>query len=146
MPTWWFILNLNKIEYTNKKYNYLTPCPLYNSSLLYNNIIPSYSKLLWLCMKDIDGNLYISGIINYKWCFFATVDGKWGSWAAVEPCPKTCGAAWHRVRRTCDTPPPQYGGSNCTGITERYHVCGKKKCFRESKINSYYLNNPFHFR
>ncbi|XP_071836091.1 uncharacterized protein [Apostichopus japonicus] len=56
------------------------------------------------------------------------IDGVFGSWYASGynngDCTVTCGSdGIFQQARDCDSPPPQYGGANCSGITERWQDC-----------------------
>ena len=45
---------------------------------------------------------------------FVIVDGAWTDWGSWGACTASCGHGTTRNRnRTCDDPPPQYGGNDC---------------------------------
>lgn len=52
------------------------------------------------------------------------VDGAWGPWAELTPCPVRCGIGAVTLRRSCDSPAPQHGGRGCHGNATRRAVCG----------------------
>ncbi|XP_075115087.1 properdin-like [Leptodactylus fuscus] len=54
------------------------------------------------------------------------VHGNWGSWKPDSECTVTCGIGRLQEKRSCDNPPPQYGGSNCTGSSKRDTICNTK--------------------
>lgn len=62
------------------------------------------------------GNLLKIGIDLYLWqkllkITFFLVNGDWGAW--TRNC--VAGSATGTKTRLCDTPPPQHGGSACSG-------------------------------
>uniref|UniRef100_A0A8D2QGX1 ADAM metallopeptidase with thrombospondin type 1 motif 14 n=1 Tax=Zonotrichia albicollis TaxID=44394 RepID=A0A8D2QGX1_ZONAL len=95
-----------------------------------------------------------------KWCFKGhciwktseqpySQDGSWSSWSKFGSCSRTCGGGVRSRSRSCDNPPPAYGGRPCPGATYEYQVCNAEECpgpfqdFRAqqcSKRNSYYTH------
>ncbi|XP_009324248.1 PREDICTED: A disintegrin and metalloproteinase with thrombospondin motifs 14 [Pygoscelis adeliae] len=95
-----------------------------------------------------------------KWCFKGhciwktseqpySQDGSWSSWSKFGSCSRTCGGGVRSRSRSCDNPPPAYGGRHCPGSTYEYQVCNAEECpgpyqdFRAqqcSKRNSYYTH------
>ncbi|XP_075361500.1 A disintegrin and metalloproteinase with thrombospondin motifs 14 isoform X2 [Mycteria americana] len=95
-----------------------------------------------------------------KWCFKGhciwktseqpySQDGSWSSWSKFSSCSRTCGGGVRSRSRSCDNPPPAYGGRHCPGATYEYQVCNAEECpgpyqdFRAqqcSKRNSYYTH------
>uniref|UniRef100_A0A8C9NUI4 ADAM metallopeptidase with thrombospondin type 1 motif 14 n=1 Tax=Serinus canaria TaxID=9135 RepID=A0A8C9NUI4_SERCA len=76
-------------------------------------------------------------------------DGSWSSWSKFGSCSRTCGGGVRSRSRSCDNPPPAYGGRPCPGATYEYQVCNAEECpgpfqdFRAqqcSKRNSYYTH------
>ncbi|NWH40853.1 ATS14 metalloproteinase, partial [Chloropsis hardwickii] len=76
-------------------------------------------------------------------------DGSWSSWSKFGSCSRTCGGGVRSRSRSCDNPPPAYGGRQCPGATYEYQVCNAEECpgpyqdFRAqqcSKRNSYYTH------
>lgn len=59
------------------------------------------------------------------------VDGQWGDWINSS-CSVTCGSGTITRRRSCDSPSPVYGGSNCTGVSVETVTCKFDDCI-ESK-------------
>ncbi|XP_078615573.1 uncharacterized protein LOC144884242 [Branchiostoma floridae x Branchiostoma japonicum] len=51
------------------------------------------------------------------------VDGKWSVWSSWSTCNVSCGVGYQTRNRNCDNPEPQYGGANCTGISEDEKAC-----------------------
>ncbi|XP_067996429.1 A disintegrin and metalloproteinase with thrombospondin motifs 14 isoform X1 [Melanerpes formicivorus] len=95
-----------------------------------------------------------------KWCFKGhciwktseqpySQDGSWSSWSKFGSCSRTCGGGVRSRSRSCDHPPPAYGGRPCPGATYEHQVCNTEECpgpfqdFRAqqcSKRNSYYTH------
>ncbi|KAG7219079.1 hypothetical protein INR49_019341 [Caranx melampygus] len=50
-------------------------------------------------------------------------DGNWGAWSPPGPCTVTCGEGLQLSTRTCNSPPPKYGGRYCDGPSSQTHVC-----------------------
>ncbi|NXX22808.1 ATS14 metalloproteinase, partial [Podargus strigoides] len=95
-----------------------------------------------------------------KWCFKGhciwktseqpySQDGSWSSWSKFGSCSRTCGGGVRSRSRSCDNPPPAYGGRHCPGATYEYQVCNAEECpgpyqdFRAqqcSKRDSYYTH------
>ena len=42
------------------------------------------------------------------------IDGSWGVWSEWSPCSESCGGGTQSKFRLCNSPPPKYGGLNCT--------------------------------
>uniref|UniRef100_A0A7M4FX41 ADAM metallopeptidase with thrombospondin type 1 motif 14 n=1 Tax=Crocodylus porosus TaxID=8502 RepID=A0A7M4FX41_CROPO len=104
----------------------------------------------------LDGTECSSG----KWCFKGhciwktseqpySQDGSWSSWSKFGSCSRTCGGGVRSRSRSCNNPPPAYGGRNCPGSTYEYQICNTEECrgpyedFRAqqcSKRNSYYTH------
>ncbi|XP_026179920.1 properdin-like isoform X2 [Mastacembelus armatus] len=51
------------------------------------------------------------------------VDGSWGAWSPPQPCSVTCGEGLQLSFRTCESPPPKYGGRFCDGMSTQASVC-----------------------
>ncbi|XP_049711744.1 A disintegrin and metalloproteinase with thrombospondin motifs 14 isoform X2 [Elephas maximus indicus] len=93
-----------------------------------------------------------------KWCFKGHCiwkspeqlygqDGGWSSWTKFGSCSRSCGSGVRSRSRSCDSPPPAYGGRPCSGPMFKYQVCNSEECpgpyedFRAqqcAKRNSYY--------
>lgn len=50
-------------------------------------------------------------------------DGVWGVWSSPGPCSVTCGEGIQLSIRSCDSPPPKYGGQFCEGTSSRTNIC-----------------------
>ncbi|XP_049644063.1 A disintegrin and metalloproteinase with thrombospondin motifs 14 [Suncus etruscus] len=94
-----------------------------------------------------------------KWCFKGHciwkspeqaygLDGGWSSWSRFGSCSRSCGGGVRSRSRSCDNPPPAYGGRPCQGPMFQYQVCNGDECpgpfedFRAqqcAKRNSYYV-------
>ncbi|KFO36960.1 A disintegrin and metalloproteinase with thrombospondin motifs 14, partial [Fukomys damarensis] len=95
-----------------------------------------------------------------KWCFKGHCiwkspeqtygqDGGWSSWTKFGSCSRSCGGGVRSRSRSCDNPPPAYGGRPCSGPLFEYQICNSKDCpgpyedFRAqqcAKRNSYYIH------
>jgi hypothetical protein len=61
-------------------------------------------------------------------CFFLTVNGQWSSWSAYDECSVNCGIGTRTRTRTCNNPPPQYGGLHCAGNSNQSINCTANNC------------------
>ncbi|KAL9980001.1 hypothetical protein ACROYT_G008531 [Oculina patagonica] len=59
---------------------------------------------------------------------FAPIDGHWGRWSSWGQCDAECGFGTHSRTRSCDDPPPKYGGKACGGNSNSSQVCKLKSC------------------
>ncbi|XP_060055680.1 A disintegrin and metalloproteinase with thrombospondin motifs 14 isoform X3 [Erinaceus europaeus] len=95
-----------------------------------------------------------------KWCFKGHCiwksleqtygqDGGWSSWTKFGSCSRSCGGGVRSRSRSCDNPPPAYGGRLCSGPMFQYQICNSDECpgpyedFRAQQCarrNSYYLH------
>uniref|UniRef100_A0A2K5KEU0 ADAM metallopeptidase with thrombospondin type 1 motif 14 n=2 Tax=Colobus angolensis palliatus TaxID=336983 RepID=A0A2K5KEU0_COLAP len=95
-----------------------------------------------------------------KWCFKGHCiwkspeqtygqDGGWSSWTKFGSCSRSCGGGVRSRSRSCNNPPPAYGGRPCLGPMFEYQVCNSEECpgpyedFRAqqcAKRNSYYMH------
>ncbi|EDL93030.1 a disintegrin-like and metallopeptidase (reprolysin type) with thrombospondin type 1 motif, 14 (predicted) [Rattus norvegicus] len=95
-----------------------------------------------------------------KWCFKGHCvwkspeqtygqDGGWSSWTNFGSCSRSCGGGVRSRSRSCDNPPPAYGGRLCSGPMFEYQICNSEDCpgpfedFRAqqcAKRNSYYTH------
>ncbi|XP_053438721.1 A disintegrin and metalloproteinase with thrombospondin motifs 14 [Nycticebus coucang] len=101
-----------------------------------------------------------TGCAPGKWCFKGHCiwkspeqtygqDGGWSSWTKFGSCSRSCGGGVRSRSRSCDNPPPAYGGRPCSGPMFEYQVCNSEECpgpyedFRAqqcAKRNSYYTH------
>lgn len=56
------------------------------------------------------------------------IDGEWTSWTSWDTCTVTCGGGMQSKSRTCDNPPPQYGGAYCVGYSSNTQTCNSHNC------------------
>uniref|UniRef100_A0A8D0HKZ0 ADAM metallopeptidase with thrombospondin type 1 motif 14 n=1 Tax=Sphenodon punctatus TaxID=8508 RepID=A0A8D0HKZ0_SPHPU len=151
-------------ELVNSLLNHLTQGLLF--ALQFRTFDPC--KQLWCSHPDnpyfcktkkgppLDGTECASG----KWCFKGhciwktseqpySQDGSWSSWSKFGSCSRTCGGGVRSRSRSCNNPPPAYGGRHCPGTMYEYQVCNTEECrgpyedFRAqqcSKRNSYYTH------
>ncbi|PVD22593.1 hypothetical protein C0Q70_18411 [Pomacea canaliculata] len=77
------------------------------------------------------------------------VDGSWSSWQWLDngTCSVTCGEGLMEVTytRECDSPSPQYNGSNCLGDNTKTEIviCDSQSCPGEQVINRWASNLQF---
>ncbi|XP_044095634.1 A disintegrin and metalloproteinase with thrombospondin motifs 14 isoform X1 [Neovison vison] len=76
-------------------------------------------------------------------------DGGWSSWTKFGSCSRSCGGGVRSRSRSCNNPPPAYGGRLCSGPEFQYQICNSEECpgpyedFRAqqcAKRNSYYIH------
>ena len=60
------------------------------------------------------------------------VHGNWSQWGAFGACSVTCGGGLQIRVRTCDNPPPEFGGDDCAGKSEEIRPCNEIPCAGES--------------
>ncbi|XP_023579068.1 A disintegrin and metalloproteinase with thrombospondin motifs 14 [Octodon degus] len=95
-----------------------------------------------------------------KWCFKGHCiwkspeqtygqDGGWSPWTKYGSCSRSCGGGVRSRSRSCDNPPPAYGGRSCSGPFFEYQICNSEDCpgpyedFRAQQCaarNSYYVH------
>ena len=56
------------------------------------------------------------------------VDGDWGGWSNYGKCTKTCGSGKQTRTRSCDNPPRDHGGNDCTGSNDEERSCNTNAC------------------
>ncbi|XP_022790685.1 uncharacterized protein LOC111330143 [Stylophora pistillata] len=59
---------------------------------------------------------------------FAPIDGHWGRWSSWGLCSTECGFGTQTRTRSCDDPPPRYGGKQCAGSSKDSQACKQKSC------------------
>nr|XP_044993351.1 A disintegrin and metalloproteinase with thrombospondin motifs 14 isoform X2 [Jaculus jaculus] len=138
----------------------------YHTCLAFRTFEPC--KQLWCSHPDnpyfcktkkgppLDGTECAAG----KWCFKGHCiwkspeqtygqDGGWSSWTKFSSCSRSCGGGVRSRSRSCDSPPPAYGGRPCSGPMFEYQICNSEECpgpyedFRAqqcAKRNSYYTH------
>ncbi|XP_018429260.1 PREDICTED: properdin-like [Nanorana parkeri] len=100
--------------------NELGPLPIQKRFRLCNNPPPSHSPPGNQC----DGKARDSQVCdNLPFC---PVGGEWGAWTRDSECSVTCGIGRVKEKRTCDNPPPRYGGRYCEGSNTRNTICNTK--------------------
>ncbi|CAC5422953.1 Neurotrypsin,Scavenger receptor cysteine-rich type 1 protein M130,Deleted in malignant brain tumors 1 protein,Thrombospondin-1,Mucin-like protein,Adhesion G protein-coupled receptor B1,Scavenger receptor cysteine-rich type 1 protein M160,Hemicentin-1,Thrombospondin-2 [Mytilus coruscus] len=93
-----------------------------------------------------NGGLYCNGTtIESRPCnnIFCEIHGQWGQWQEWDSCNTTCGHGFKNRSRTCDSPYPMFGGSECIGLDFDIHICFQDTCsgaqqqIKEDASNSY---------
>lgn len=56
------------------------------------------------------------------------VDGSWSCWSGWSKCSVTCGGGHYMRTRTCNNPPPAYGGDICLGLHTEEALCNIQSC------------------
>ncbi|XP_059380512.1 semaphorin-5A [Carassius carassius] len=56
------------------------------------------------------------------------VDGSWSCWSPWSKCSVTCGGGHYMRTRTCNNPPPAYGGDICLGLHTEEALCNIQPC------------------
>lgn len=62
---------------------------------------------------------------NVKHC---PIDGAYSDWQSWTACPVSCGGGIRIRQRYCDSPPPSFGGRNCTEISTDEINCSENPC------------------
>ena len=60
--------------------------------------------------------------------FTFQVNGGFVGWSYWTKCSKTCGTGTKSRSRTCDKPPPNYNGQNCSGDFVQAVSCKTTSC------------------
>ena len=68
-------------------------------------------------------------LLNFN-LLIVVVNGGYGEWAQWTACSKTCGGGVVKRMRNCTSPPPQYGGKDCSSIGPELltQECNPQKC------------------
>ena len=48
--------------------------------------------------------------------FYLLVNGNWGNWTEFTNCSSTCGFGNEIRKRYCDSPSPEFNGTDCPGV------------------------------
>ncbi|XP_037907235.1 hemicentin-1-like isoform X2 [Hermetia illucens] len=56
------------------------------------------------------------------------IDGGWSSWSSWSACSVSCGVGIRTRERTCNNPPPQFGGKRCMGTSTEREPCRHEDC------------------
>ena len=59
------------------------------------------------------------------------INGSWSEWSSWSSCAEDCSQTRNR---SCDNPPPQYGGLNCSGHDAETSVCHGEDCCPQTSI------------
>ncbi|PVD39248.1 hypothetical protein C0Q70_01876 [Pomacea canaliculata] len=71
---------------------------------------------------------YWSSLACVKYKGACPMDGSWGDWGVWGDCSVRCGAGTRSRTRTCDKPPPQFGGHVCLGLWVEQQTCIQRNC------------------
>ncbi|XP_039610072.1 SCO-spondin [Polypterus senegalus] len=74
---------------------------------------------------DIMGGNVETQFCNIRAC---RVDGGWSRWSPWSKCDRKCRGGKSVRTRTCSSPPPKNGGSNCEGDKNQIKLCNTKPC------------------
>ncbi|XP_072431618.1 semaphorin-5A isoform X1 [Chiloscyllium punctatum] len=55
-------------------------------------------------------------------------DGGWSCWSSWSKCSVTCGGGHYMRTRSCNNPPPAYGGDICLGLHTEEALCNTQAC------------------
>ena len=64
----------------------------------------------------------------YTHRLYSIVHGNWGAWGAWSTCSETCGSGVLTRYRSCNSPPPANGGSDCLGNNDETTSCLTTPC------------------
>ena len=56
------------------------------------------------------------------------VDGQWTDWVMWSVCTATCGGGQRTRQRSCQNPPPIFGGADCVGEATQAEDCNVDPC------------------
>ena len=71
---------------------------------------------------------YFTRSCGYSYACYVLVNGNWSEWSPFGTCSDSCGGGIQFRFRTCDNPPPQYGGSECDGEVGDSRPCNTHHC------------------
>lgn len=57
-----------------------------------------------------------------------SVNGVWGPWSMWSACTTSCGPGTRERKRSCNSPPPQFGGKPCSGSERQVGDCSYRPC------------------
>ncbi|CAH3159794.1 unnamed protein product [Porites lobata] len=69
--------------------------------------------------------------------FHSTVNGGWSHWSPWQPCSVTCGYGFRIRTRGCTSPPPKWGGQDCTGTNVSISNCGLQRCKNQTVMDEF---------
>ncbi|WAQ93603.1 MLP-like protein, partial [Mya arenaria] len=73
------------------------------------------------------------------------MDGQWSTWQKWQGCSATCGTGVQKRYRSCDDPPPNYGGNPCEGDSFEYRSCSSGSACPVQTPSLIYLSNILAF-
>ncbi|XP_032777784.2 semaphorin-5A isoform X1 [Daphnia magna] len=65
------------------------------------------------------------------------IDGQWSDWGDWSECTASCGGGFRSRLRRCDNPPPQHGGTDCSGCGVEYQTCNVHSCSEAKKVTTW---------
>ena len=63
-----------------------------------------------------------------RWMRLSAVAGGWSQWSSWSGCSATCGSGDSSRIRSCNNPPPQFNGDDCTGNSADHQACNLGPC------------------
>ncbi|XP_071821894.1 hemicentin-1-like isoform X3 [Apostichopus japonicus] len=70
------------------------------------------------------------------------IDGAYSDWAEWGPCSVTCGSGEKFRHRSCNNPPPQYGGRPCIGLNTSRAGCNLAPCPEDGQWGQWHAWRP----
>ena len=89
---------------------------------------------------NIKGRRWERGCEYFTYVYFhSIVNGGWSHWSPWQPCTVTCGYGYRIRTRSCTSPPPKWGGQECTGTNVSISNCGLQRCKSKSEFSLFHL-------
>ncbi|XP_065187399.1 SCO-spondin-like isoform X2 [Sycon ciliatum] len=91
------------------------------------------------------GGLSCSGASTQtRTCYqgYCPIDGVFGSWSDWSVCSRTCGGGMQARSRLCDSPPPLFGGKECTGENFERQDCNQQPCPIDGEFAEWTMWSP----
>ncbi|XP_078346319.1 LOW QUALITY PROTEIN: SCO-spondin-like [Oculina patagonica] len=97
-----------------------------NGIVRYDLIPPITAKYIRVVPED--WHAYIAMRVEFYGC--AAIDGGYSDWGSYGKCSKSCEGGVQTRQRTCTSPPPAYGGTDCSalGPNTSTRECNVHKC------------------
>lgn len=91
----------------------------------YKSFQLSYQVLFLFYRSQCVSNKYKYEYCNRNPC---PLTGVWSKWSSYSSCSKSCGNGIRTKRRLCNSPPPRYGGRQCSGSSTSTIGCKIRDC------------------